>query len=368
MTKKYIFAILTAIFVPLLMSCSVQDAPDSGGHVVPEGMVEIHPMLPGMFSSIPRNVPDAGNAESRKYDSNDETDIRLDEISTERLPEGSTIWLIAKSSEVGQTTVKYTKKSYVVYNPESDSDMSYLIPCTVDDDGNVVNMESAPLYLKNNTSYLFYALSPARKLDENEFANGNVTFMARNGEYFYASDCRYGNTSPVTETVSQEGSDAVYVVFLKPMINQTAELKFQITRGKGVHDLDIQPSGIEISGLQNDDPDGVSWHMSQTGDEPITLKHGDKHNLYYQYNYSIDSDGNVNIDVPVLPMWSISKPLIVIFHLKVNGVPTSYEMMLNEKDFKAGYSYGYRGSVSIRDGVEVITWQYVSWETDVEFP
>jgi len=41
-------------------------------------------------------------------------------------------------------------------------------------------------------------------------------------------------------------------------------------------------------------------------------------------------------------------------------------MMLNEKDFKAGYSYGYRGSVSIEDGVSVITWQYVSWEHDVE--
>ena len=246
-------------------------------------------------------------------------------------------------------------------------------------------MEGTPLYLKDGHTYKFYAISPARKLDEDLLTKvQQVGFQVKNGEYFYANDCRYSKTTPDEVTVKSDNTEDVQIIDLKPMINQTAQLKFQIQEGEGVHDLDIQPSGIQISGLQNDspneynddgteniygNPNGLFWHMSQsTTDEPITLQHGGKSGTFNRYDYTIDTDGYVNIDVPVLPMYSISKPVIVVFRLKVNGVPTSYEMMLNEKDFKAGYSYGYRGKVSIDDGVTVVTWQYVSWEVDVELP
>ena len=197
------------------------------------------------------------------------------------------------------------------------------------------------------------------------------------------------------------------------MMHQTAQLRFRIRKGHGVHDLGIQPSGIQVSGLQNDTPEpnyidpegniigidkltspivengkykyiveeggkkytklwdqnGICWHMSMTsGDEPIELQHGDKKDSYRCYNYEISDRGAVTINVPIIPMRSISNPVMVVFRLKVNGVPTSFEMMINEKDFKAGYYYGYQGEVDIEEGVTVISWQFVSWDHDVDLP
>lgn len=368
---------MVMLLLPLLWGCDSQDCPDPDGGTVPEGMVEIRPVLPGMFGSIPRDPASIRSVASRAYDSNTVTDEKLNK--TIRLPQGSTVWLIAESQKEGESTVTYVKKSYVVFNPsEGDTDKSYLVPCTVDDDGNMIDMEGTPLYLKDGHTYKFYAISPARKLNEDWLTNKQqIGFQVKNGEYFYANDCRYSKTTPDEVTVKSDNTEDVQIINLKPMINQTAQLKFQIQKGEGVHDLDIQPAGIQISGLQNDSPEdakygngnGLFWHMSQSiTDEPITLQHGGKSGTFNRYDYTIDTDGYVNIDVPVLPMYSISKPVIVIFRLKVNGVPTSYEMMLNEKDFKAGYSYGYRGKVSIDAGVTVVTWQYVSWEADVELP
>lgn len=376
--KMWIYQIWGVMFLlPLLGACDKHDIPYKGGQSVPEGMVEVHPALPGIFGSIPRDASEVRPATTRAYDDNTTTDGKLGK--TIRLPEGSTVWLIAKNNDDGTLV----KNSYVVYNSGETDARSYLVPCKVDDTGSMTSMEGTPLYLKEKMTYLFYAVSPARKLDKKLFTEGNVGFQVKNGMYFYANDCRYNKTTPQAITVENKNTEAVQEIPLSPMINQTAELKFRISKGDGVHDLDIQPSGIQISGLQNDSPaanadgtpnpygnsNGLYWHMSQNqNDEPIALQHGDKAGIYNRYDYVIDTNGNVNIEVPVLPMYSLSKPVIVVFRLKVNGVPTSYEMMLNEKDFKAGYSYGYRGKVSISNGVTVITWQYVSWEYVVDFP
>lgn len=358
--------------LPLLCSCENQDIPEPARPDVPEGMVEVRPLLPGMHSVLPRVVPGDRTAATRTYPSNEETAGDLVKNPLLRLPKGSTLWLIAQSGTEG--AMKYEKRAYVVYNPEDDASMSYLVPCTVNDYGEVLSMEGAPFYLKDGESYNFYAISPARKLDEEMLAQGKIGFQVKNGEYFYANDSRYASTEPKTITVHSDNEEAVQEIRLNPMINQTAELKFQIRRGDYVHDLNIQPSGIQISGLQNDsvtvtNPKGIIWQMSLAADEePFTLQHGNKSGTFTSYDYTLDTGGQVNISVPVIPMYSISKPVIVVFRLKINGVPTSYEMMLNEKDFKAGYSYGYRGKVSIEEGVSVITWQYVSWEHDVIFP
>jgi len=369
--NRYIRCIAAALLLlPLLGACDKQELP--GGGSAPEGMVEVRPALPGAFSAIPRDASEVRRQTTRTYADNSATNEALNK--TVRLPEGSTVWLIARN-ENDNTLVK---NSYVVYNSDEEDARSYLIPCEVDAAGAMTSMEGMPLYLKEGSEYLFYAVSPARELDKEQFAQGKVAFQVKNGAYFYANDGRYEKTTPQRITVESTNTEAVQEISLRPMINQTAELKFQIRKGEGVHDLDIQPSGIQISGLQNDSPDpgniygdsgGLFWHMSQAADdEPILLQHGDKAGTYNNYDYTIDSEKRVNIQVPVLPMRSISKPVIVVFRLKVNGVPTSYEMMLNEKDFKAGYSYGYRGEVSITAGVTVITWQYVSWELDVDFP
>lgn len=382
--KHALFALAAAVLLsPLFGACGKEALPSQERYVVPEGMVEVRPVLTGSFGSIPRDASDVRSDGTRAYPSSEETNKQLNDKTLQRLSEGSTVWLIARNEDAATKKVTYVKKSYVVYNSEEDATKSFLIPCTVDTEGEVTSMEGSPFFLKEDMSYTFYAVSPARALDETKFAQGTVGFPVRNGEAFYANDCRYAKTTPETIKVESTNSEAVQLVELKPMMNQTALLRFRIGKGDNVHDLDIQPSGIQISGLQNDDidpeavdadgnpyggHDGLYWHMSQTGDEPFSLRHGDKTGTYYNYDYTIDEQRFVCIDVPVLPMWSVSKPVIVVFRLKVNGVPTAYEMMLNEKDFKAGYSYGYRGKVSIVDGVTVITWQYVSWEYEVNFP
>lgn len=369
--KRYIRRIAAALLLlPLFGACDKQELPGSGP--APEGMVEVRPALPERFSDLPRDASGGrAQATTRTYVDNATTNKDLDK--TVPLPDGSTVWLIARN-EKDNTLVK---NSYVVRNSGGEEALSFLVPCVVNEKGEVTDEEGAPLYLKEGTKHLFYAVSPARKLDEKQFAEGKVAFQIKNGAYFYANDGRYEKTSPRLITVESANPEAVQRILLAPMINQTARLKFQIEKGDGVHDLDIQPSGIQLSGLQNDSPeegsyggpDGLYWHMSQAEkDEPILLQHGDKTGTYNYYDYTIDAEKRVNIEVPVLPMRSLSKPVIVVFRLKVNGVPTSYEMMLNEKDFKAGYSYGYRGKVSITAGVTVITWQYVSWDYEVDFP
>ena len=378
MHRSNICRIVAVLFlVPLLAACEKQEPSDNP--VVPEGMVEIRPVLGSVFTSIPRDPADTGQPGTRVYDSNETTDGKL--TKTHRLPKGSTVWLIAGRTIDGGQTISgaLEKRSYVVYNPEDAPDVSYLVPCTVDDEGNMLDMDGSPFYLKDNQDYMFYGISPARKLDEKKFATQEIAFQVKNGEAFYANDSRYSATTPQHVTVTgDDNAEALQIVSLCPMVNQTAQIKIQVQKGDGVHDLDIQPSGIQVSGLQNDSPqpaneygdsNGLYWHMSRSrADEPIVLQHGSKTGVYHSYDYEIDENGRVNIEVPVLPMRSLSKPVIVLLRLKINGVPTSYELMLNEKDFKAGYSYGYRGQVSISDGIDVVTWQYVSWDYDLAFP
>ena len=353
-SKHGLFALaLAALLSPLLGACGKQDMPGQTDYVVPEGMVEVRPELGPVFGYLPRPASDGTRA------------TELGTNKTERLSEGSTVWLIARSVE--GSTVTYTKRSYVVYNSGNDPTMSYLVPCAVDSKGKVLEMNGAPLFLRKG-SYTFYAISPAREL---KLVDGSVGFNVNNGEAFYANDARYVETGAKTINVGEgaDNTEAVQRIDLNPMINQTAQLRFKIQRGKNVHDLGIQPAGIQVSGLQEDhDGVGVPWTMAVNDtDTPFVMKHSEQTDSFRTYDYYIE-DGEVYIDVPILPMYATSKPVIVVLRLKVNGVPTAFEMMLNEKNFMAGHSYGYRGTVNVEDGVTVISWQFVNWDTEVAFP
>lgn len=50
------------------------------------------------------------------------------------------------------------------------------------------------------------------------------------------------------------------------------------------------------------------------------------------------------IKCPILPTDAYSGAVVVLFNLSVNGIPTQYEMMLNQKVFEAAYTYHYVGN------------------------
>lgn len=380
------FAALLAL---LLGACDKQEVPADNGYVVPEGMVEVRPVLGGVFSSLPRSASDSRSDATRVYPSNAETEGLLENCPQTRLPESTTVWLIARNEEttttdgVTTTKVSYEKRSFVVYNSGDDPTMSYLVPCTVDNEGKVSSMEGSPLFLRDGKTYTFYAISPARELRDDWLKEGKVGFSVANGQAFYANDCRYEPTTPQPIAVeNRHHPEAVCVVPLAPMMNQTALLRFRIRKGSNVHDLDIQPAGIQISGLQEDDyggkdfkdeepygdETGLFWRMAmEKTDEPFVMKRKENTDSYRAYDYTRDGE-DVCIDVPVLPLRGLSEPIIIVLRLKVNGVPTAYQMMLNEKEFKAGYVYGYRGTVNAEGEVTVISWQFVSWEEEIVFP
>lgn len=165
---------------------------------------------------------------------------------------------------------------------------------------------------------------------------------------------------------------------MNELINQTAQLEFTIVPEEGnayIHSISVLPQGIEISGVQDrysaSADNSVQWNWS-TG-EPLHAYTGDNNTSFLirkdtQFEDAFieeRADGSLYIKCPILPTNAFSTSIIVVFNLQINGSPTQYEMMLNQKIYQAAYTYHYKGKVSIQDGVSVITWQYVNWSKDV---
>lgn len=165
------------------------------------------------------------------------------------------------------------------------------------------------------------------------------------------------------------------VVEINPLINQTAQLKFTITADESIN-LEVLSAGVEISGLQgaygkkNADGTYKLWNWSPAladtliaypglKDEYITIHRGDERITH-------PSSHSVVIESGILPTDATSTPLIILFNLAVNNIPTQYEMTLNQKIFRAGYSYHYKGTIIMNEGITTLTWQTVSWDTEIE--
>lgn len=277
------------------------------------------------------------------------------------LPEGTTLWIIAETkNELGKSI--YTQTSYVVKEVSEGTGVTSLYPCEVDDDGKVVSVDGTPMFISEGT-YTFWAVSPARNLGDDN------SLSVKNGEELLATDNRYEETEPTTITVSANWTDEdsrIEVIRLNPLFNQTAQLKFTITsEAKWIHSLELLAAGVEYSGLQEEMKN--NWSLTNHLQTDYGMKNGTYRETECVTGKNSDGTHYLEVTTPILPVNAIATPVVVLFNVLINGVPSPFSVMLTEKDFKAGYSYHYKGKVELQDGVAVIVWQFVEWGTDVVF-
>lgn len=338
----------------LAQSCSESDEPAGG-----EG-VEVGFRLKGMYgaplSDYGGNAQKIGGVQTRSV-------TTVDDATTIPIPDGTTLWLSAQMTKDADgnpvTGEEPILKSYRVSG-------STLYPCTVDAEGEVIDSYASPLFLPYGT-YRFVALGPARELIDGK------SLYIDNGEYVIANDERYAQTQSQEIEVMPSDVDQVKIINLNPLINQTARLKFTLYRDESdvnVHSLSWQSQSVEISGLQN------KYSRGTSGGSPWNWTHGslqdtlvafpaEKNTRLILSNLPSDSNSELVATTEVLPTDAYATPLIIFFNVNVNGVPSMFEMMLNRKVFRAGYSYNYRGKISITGGVTILEWQNISWDQTI---
>lgn len=380
MKEKILSIISICVTTYLFYACSQEEV----GKVpvspeVPEGKVAVTFTIPGMIAE-----PLDGFAEKSRSILTDRN------IPVNNLPDSTTLWLFAEDITEGELQESVEPKSYVVRDIDGMYDdegrqLQQLLPCTVDEEGNLISETSVPLYLTFGHTYRFRAVSPARKFVEgatDENGEPVYAFYVDNKDYVIATDDRYEETKAkvikIDAAAADEGSTGVEVVEMNPLINQTAQLEFTIEPEENnpyIHSISVLPQGIEISGVQDrysaSSDNSVLWNWS-TG-EPLHAYTGDNNTSFLirkdtQFEDAFIEErenGSLYIKCPILPTNAFSTSIIVVFNLQINGSPTQYEMMLNQKIYQAAYTYHYKGKVSIQDGVSVITWQYVNWSDDV---
>lgn len=380
MKKKILSIISICATTCLFYACSQEEvAKVPVSPEVPEGKVAVTFTIPGMIAK-----PLDGFAEESRSIL---TDLN---IPVTNLPDGTTLWLFAEDVPEGEVSESVEPKSYVVRDIDGMYDdegrqLQQLLPCTVDEEGNLISETSVPLFLTFGHTYRFRAVSPARKFVEgatDENGEPVYAFYVDNKDYVIATDDRYEETKAkvikIDAAAADEGSTGVEVVEMNPLINQTAQLEFTIEPEENnpyIHSISVLPQGIEISGVQDrysaSSDNSVLWNWS-TG-EPLHAYTGDNNTSFLirkdtQFEDAFIEErenGSLYIKCPILPTNAFSTSIIVVFNLQINGSPTQYEMMLNQKIYQAAYTYHYKGTIRMEDGVSVITWQYVNWSDDV---
>lgn len=345
LNRLYTYLLLIAM---MLVSCTDGLHEQDVQEEIPEGCVRVNFTLSGSYggplSDLSRSNP-------------------LDKYSPVKIPDGTTLWIaVYKESPTEPQQVK----SFVVKG-------NTLYPCKVDADGHVTDENDVPLYLESGT-YTFRAVGPARKLTENKH------LYIENGQYVIANDerSRFNNGPLVKGTAGVEAKlynndnnkNPVVEVQLNPLINQTAKLKFTIKAGDNVYKLGVQTTGVEIDGLQdnysklsdNDNP--WNWTLGTDTDTLIAYRGNKNTKLTLTEPVEITNE-KVVYETSILPTDAYSTPLIILFSMRVNGVPSQFQMMLSRKFFLTGYSYHYMGTINLEGGIAAMDWMNVGWETNV---
>ncbi len=325
----------------MLVSCNDSLHEQDAAEEIPEGCVRVNFTLSGSYGGPLSDL-------SRSNPLNDYTPVKI--------PDGTTLWIAVYTQN---STVTQQVKSFVVKG-------NTLYPCKVDADGNVTDENDVPLYLESG-AYTFRAIGPARELTEKKH------LYIENGQYVIANDERNrfndgANTPTKGVKATLNVSDPVVEVKLNPLINQTAKLKFTIKAGQNVYQLGVQTTGVEIDGLQdnysisNDANNPWNWTLAT---DTLKAYRGNKNTKLTLTEPVELTDEKVVYETSILPTDAYSTPLIILFSMRVNGVPSQFQMMLSRKIFLTGYSYHYMGTVSIENGVMAMDWMNVGWDADI---
>lgn len=342
MENNIVFFISVLLF-QLFISCDekiVSEMPN------PDGVVQVELSLPGTYAQ----------ANSRAIDLNPEP-------PKTPLPEGSTLWLaISKKDEESYFDTHLEPKPYIVL--AEDAGYQSLYPIEMIEEGDLLKANpeiqtSIPLYLSSGT-YKFRMMSPAKPLKKPVDKKG-FSASVDNGEYFYATDDRYFQTEAREIIVNIDPEKTVQRIVLNPMLNQTAQIKIKLNKGKSVHTLEVYPNGVEISGIQNNvTKTDFNWFSENLADT-LVAKRGDKRGRVYINEFDIHADGSISAATGILPTNAQSNSVVLFFTVKVNGIPTQLQAMLNQMIFRHAYSYNFVFDVDIEEGITVATPIYNSW-------
>ena len=351
---RNIFTFLCLLF--LAVSC-IQREPSG----VPEdGLVEVHILPPQVFGHQP---------ESPATKAVGDIDDRLPSLPMMNLAEGSTLWLTYEH----KTADGYDPpvlKSYVVRSAGGGYQALYACAFSQVDGKLVVNADNAsttatPLYLKHGETYRFRMISPAMPISQSD-----LSMHVDNGDSFCSSDQRYTQTSSVDTTIVAAASGVNYIS-MKPMIQQTARLRFKLKKGANVSSIVMMGDGVEISGIQdpylhNVDGDNYNWSSMDSADT-LVMRLGDKRAWVTLpgERFTTNADGNLVGDICILPTDARSNTVTILLNMAVNGVPTQYLTTLDGMVFEHAKSYNMTFTVGLQNNIVVVNWQNVSWTDEI---
>lgn len=337
--KRYLIYIICLI--TLIVSC--QEKQDVA--IVPDGMTEVRFTVPQSYY--------AGDVAQTK------ADLDLSEGRIKTLPIGSTLWLSYKELKdgiYGDTEIK----PYIVKNS---GEYIGLYPCeTVEKNINGVayiaidtTCIGSPLYLPSGSTYHFKGMYPALDLRKEDYK-----CKVANGTWVCSNDKRYTQTASADINIEESATKVTYVD-LKPLINQTARLHFEISKGENIHTIEMMNSGIEIAGVQNKDKvEYLDWldETSYLNVKPI--KKDDGEHWYKLQKFSVMNDKIIG-DAYLLPLDVSRTYIIILINIAVNGIPTQYVTTLNGIIFEHGRSYNLNMEVTAEGNLNIINWQNTSW-------
>lgn len=303
----------------------------------------------------------------------------LGEPALTALPVGTTVWLTYRRGDPVDPAGDLDDPDNFTWDPmelhayvvQNAAGYNALYPIRADEmtEGGVTYMYvgdityTAPLFLKDGY-YQFRMVSPA-----NRIVKSDLRMQVDNGMYVYSNDERYEQTRSKIIRVHASG-EGVQNIVLNPMINQTARFQISIRPGSNVSSMEMMSQGIEIAGLQNPEKEanGVldfSWNSMDIADT-LKMKKGDKYCRTFIKEFTRVGDRIVG-ETGILPTDAMSTTTVITVNMAVNGIPTQYLVVINQRRYFHGHSYRVDLEVGLDGDIRVMNWSSQSWAGEMKF-
>ena len=219
-----------------------------------------------------------------------------------------------------------------------------------------------PLYLEEGF-YQFRMVTPAYPIKAS-----NLSMQVSNGMYLFSNDERYEQTRSKIIRV-RETDAAVMNIVLNPIIAQMARISVEIKPGENVNTLEMMSPGVEVSGMQDPELDGLGklafkWTSMDLRDT-LEMKRGHKYSRTYMTDFDVDENGVIRGDIGVLPTNAMSTVSYILINMAVNGIPTQYVLTMSRLKFFHGHTYDLKIQVDADGHINVMSWANQAWSGEV---